>query len=328
MPLFSQNIKLKYSNPDNVIEKITIKDVKKSNINLFVPSGCRIYIPSLAGGMSYDGSTTSIKLNRKDFVSSKHEDCDVYLYRQNDDRRIVVPFFGGKYTINLSVAKGVKGTFTLVGTAYLSITDPETLINNYNKSMTIEEIEEDISESGLKDMLTNEISSIANAKIGVDANENVLAASVRDIVEDMIEDSGQSSRIFRKMGLRISKKGTSMHVNALEDAKKYADMINEKILDANLYDLGGNKRSDASTEKDKERQFEIDKIKAGRSTVTETTTNTNKTISTNGKGAEKYVNDDKPKQAGPKVRYCIHCGAKIENEKAKFCSSCGGRLDD
>lgn len=151
MSLFSQNIKLKYSNPDNVIEKITIKDVKKSNINLFVPSGCRIYIPSLAGGMSYDGSTTSIKLNRKDFVSSKHEDCDVYLYRQNDDRRIVVPFFGGKYTINLSVAKGVKGTFTLVGTAYLSITDTETLINNYNKTMTIEEIEEDISESGLKD---------------------------------------------------------------------------------------------------------------------------------------------------------------------------------
>ncbi len=328
MSIFSQNIKLKSSNPDNVIEKITIKDVKKSNICLFVPLGYKLYIPSLAGGMSYVGASTPIKLNRNDFVSSKHEDCDVYLYHQNEERGFIVSFYGGKYTVNLSIAKGVKGTFSLAGTAYLTINNPEVLINYYKQTMTLKDIEDDIAEKQLNAKFTDIITTITNKRLGVDANENDLAASVIDIVEDMIDDNGQASYIFRKMGFRISKKDTSMHVNAMDDAKSYADMINKKILDSNLYDLDGNRRRDDENKIDKERQFEIDRIKAGRSTVTETITNINKTISMNGKGAEKYDNDDKSKLQGSKAKYCIHCGAKINNEKAKFCSSCGERLDD
>lgn len=326
MALFKQEYKLKFSNPNNVIEKVTIKDVKKGKIRLYIPSGYSAFIPTIEGGISYPGNKSYYEFGRDDFVQSKHEDCDVFLYKENDERKVVVPFFGGKYTINLSVAKGVKGTFTLVGTAYLDINNPEALIRSYNKTLTIEDIQDDIAENGLKDMLTNEITSIANSQIGLDANENTLASSVRNIIEEMVDESKQATSVFKKIGLRISKRGTSMHVNALEDAKKYADLINSKILDSNLYDLEGGKRKDENEREDKGRQFEIDKIKAERAEISDRTTTINKTINANGDAAKEALHEEE-RRPSEGVRYCPYCGAKIENKAARFCMSCGNKLD-
>lgn len=320
MGLFVQDIKVGLSNPEHIVEKITIKNIKKGKINLFVRPGCNCIIPTL-GYNEFLGKTEPYQLTRDSFVQTKGESCDVFVY-SDKGVSIPVPFFGGQYNLPIPGAHGLRGTYALVGTCYLQVTDYSKISLKYGDSVTEQEVIEDLK-TNYRKAISDEISLYANKLLSGDIDETKFNSVTDKIVSSMIEDSGKANSVLRELGLRLSAKRTTMHLNPLEDVEEITKKVSEKQIETTMYDMDSNKRKDDADKLAAERQFEIDHMKAQNTRVSESKqdTNINKTLNGNIKD-----DSEKKKQVKEEFSFCPGCGQKITFIDAVFCPKCGRKI--
>lgn len=320
MGLFTQDVKVGLVDGKNVIEKFTIQNVKKGKINLYVKPGSICIMPTL-GNHEFLGQNAPYQLSRDYFVQQKGDSCDVYTY---SDKGIAlsVPFFGGQYRLKIPGAKGLRGTYALVGNAYLQVTDYGKLAMHYGRSVTEEEIVEDLKKNYRK-AISEEITTTANRFITEDTDETKLNALGDEILASMIEDGGKAAAVLRVLGLRISSKKMTMHLNALEDVEEITKKISDKEIETTIFDMDANVRKDEADKLAASRQFEIDQIKAQNTNVEERKQDTNINQTINGEGR---LVTDHAGHSGRDVSFCPGCGTRIEMNDVHFCPKCGRKL--
>ncbi|MBO5287501.1 MAG: zinc ribbon domain-containing protein [Clostridia bacterium] len=308
MGLFSQDIKVGLSNGSYVVEKVTTPPINKSNVELYVAPGTVACI----GRIKLKGMAAPYKMSMSDFTSVKNGTCDIFLYPDKMFDNISVQFFGGQHEVSLSAMPTAKAKFSIVGTATIELSDYLDLATYFNRTITKQDVVDEINKN-YRTHLTNEVSAVASKYITPETTEVTLQASLNQIVEDVMSNSRKTTSVLFSMGLAISQRGISMHLNALDDADEKFKLLNEALMKSAIDALDPEKQHQRETEKEREaRQFELDKIKAQNTTI---------------------IKDESPRReptvtAGgtstpSSVVFCTECGAKITSLQTKFCPNCG-----
>lgn len=314
MSLFVQNIALGMSNADNIVEKVTLPLLTKRRVDLTVAPG----VIALIGSVKYKGREIPYKLTR-DVLGSKQMGVEVYLWQDKPFDNIKVTFFGGQYSLSLHSLPGAKGRFALVGEATLEIADFKDLAKFVGRSITRTELSELLNKE-IREHLHNEVSNQASKLVTENTTDVSFRASLDTIAQEVIRSRKVTSTLMN-MGLLLSSKGgLSMHLNALEDAQAKQQVIDDALTTKALEALDNDIRDREERERDKERQFEIDRIRAEHTNVNETVETRN--INTTGNG--KVVFNQNTSES-KKPRYCPICGNQIGPD-ANFCASCGKKL--
>lgn len=323
MGLFVQDIKVGLQDTNHVVEKITIKNIKKGKINLYVRPGCNCIIPTL-GNQEFIGKSEPYQLLRESFVQTKGDSCEVYVYLDKGIS-LPIPFFGGQYNLPIPGAKGLRGTYALVGTCYLQITDYAKISSKYGDSVTQEQIIEDLKTTYRK-AISDEIALSANKLLDGEIDENKFNSITDKITTSMIEDSGKANNLLRELGLRLSARKTTMHLNPLDDVLEITKKISDKQIETTIYDMDASKRKDEADKLQAERQYEIDQIKAHNTKVNESKQDTNTNVNKNINGNIKEKDDENKKKEKEEISFCPSCGNKITMSDAIFCPKCGRKL--
>ena len=316
--LMTQEITLGLSEGNYLVEQVEIPPVVKEKVNVTVLPGT----VALLGGVKYKGQEMPYKLIRE-VVGNKKAATTAYLVPDKLVDSISVSFFGGQHMVAISSLPSAKAKFSIVGTATVEVSDFKELANYFKRSMTKEELVAEINTS-LRGHLSNEVSVAASKYITPSTTEVTLRAALDDVAREVISSKKTASAMMA-MGLILSARGISMHINALDDAEDKIKLINDALTDKAIANLDNDLLDRAADELAAARKHDVDMTLA-RNTTTRNTNN-NDTITTNKYGNAPVVinkgdKQDKHQGGNAQKSYCINCGAKIPGN-AKFCPSCG-----
>lgn len=307
MGLFSQDIKVGLSNNAYVVEKVTTPPINKSKVDFYVAPGT----VACVGKVKLKGMAAPYQMSMSDFTSVKNGTCDIFLYPDKMFDNISVNFFGGQHEVSLSAMPTAKAKFSIVGTATIELSDYADLAAYFNRTITKQDVVDEINKN-YRTHLTNEVSGVASKYITPETTEVTLQASLNSIIADVMSNSRKTSSVLFSMGLAISQRGISMHLNALDDADEKFKLLNDALMKNAIDALDPDKQYQRDAEREREaRQFEIDKIKAQNTTV---------------------IKDESPRReptvvggatTPASVAFCTECGAKITSLQTKFCPNCG-----
>lgn len=306
MGLFSQDVTVGLENPKNVIEKISFA-VSKGKVNFAVKDGSI----AVVGGVKLRHQSAPYVLERKELGILKGNKCDVFVFADKPFEKVSVNFFGGQHQVSLSSLKGAKAKFSIVGNAEIEIMDYIALAKHYDKTISKEEIVEDIN-NNYRSHLTNEIASAASRYITNETTEVTLMAALSQISNDVISSSRKTATILADMGLALSRRGISLRLNSLDETDEIVSKINNAINEEAIASISDARQKEKIKD---EHDFEINRIRAENTKITENTEN----INSNGNNPVHITH------TGKDDRYCDQCGTKVSST-AKFCPSCGNKL--
>ncbi len=313
MSLFKETLTIGLEESEKLIFKKVNLDISKKKVDFIVKPNSILILSSLPN-MEFPGNNNPYSFTREQLTNKKLKQCDAYLFT-TDDILLKVPFFGGTFSCSLAQDRRIKATFSLVGTTYLEIFDRFAFASLFDNKVSISDAEAEIIKR-FRDSLSNEIKEVAQKYIKENTTADELAASINSIINDLVTDSQKTSKMIRNYGLRISRRGTSMHVNALEDTEELLKEVNDKIKNVAIFEIDEPIRNNEDKRLKDQRDFEINKIKAQRSTVTEKTENINKNITGNN------TKDDEKNT----FKYCPSCGKELPSAKFAFCPYCGSKI--
>ncbi len=320
MGLFSQSIVLRMSNPDYVIEKTALPQITKNNIDLTVVPGTVAVI----GGLKYKGQEVAYKVTR-DIIGSKKACAEAYLFPDKTFDSVSVTFFGGQHVVSISSLPKAKAKFSIVGTATVEVGDYKDLANFFGRSMTKEQLAEEINKN-FRGHLSNEVSVAASKYITPETTEITLRAALENVAQDVMK-SRKTASFLMNMGLILSARGISMHLNALEDADDKLRAINDALTDKAIASLDDDLLDRQERENAAARQHEIDLVRASRTNISETTDTKNVNTNATGNAASHVViNNNNIKQASKGKSFCTECGAELPKGSLKFCPNCGKKI--
>ncbi len=324
--LFGQEFTVGLTNSAYLIEKVTLPPIKKKNITFRVQEGTI----ALVGGQKYKGQNIAYQLSSFNFTDGKKNTCDIYLYPDKPFESITVSFFGGQHEITLSAAisKFARAKFAIVGSASIEIGDFKDLAKFFGRTITKEELVDEINKN-YRAHLTNEVSSTACKYITRETTEIELQQHLNDIAADVMRNSKKTASLLMNMGLMMSHRGISMHLNPVEGADEQFRLLNEALMKKEMESFDQDKLDREERERAAQRQHEIDRIRAENTTREET--DQHKSYSNNGP-APVTVNESTTKRgdgsrSGARTggKFCTECGAEIKGN-GKFCANCGARL--
>lgn len=318
MGLFVENLTLKLSNPDFVIEKVTLPPISKGKVDLLVVPGT----VAIVGGTKYKGQEVPHKLTRE-IVGSKQTGVDVYLFPDKMFDSVSVSFFGGQHIVSISSLPTAKAKFSIVGTASLEVADYAELANHFKRSMTRDELVQEIN-SSVRSHLSNEVSSIASRYITPETTEVTLRAALDSVSTDVMK-SRKTAAMLMNMGLILSARGLTMRLNSLDDADDKFRIINDALTDKAIASLNDDLLDRADRQEQAKRQHEVDIIRAQRTNIDESTSTETRNINTNSNGGNVTIVNGGVGGATPFRRFCPECGNQLVQD-AKFCPFCGKRL--
>jgi rubrerythrin len=311
MGLFVQNVVLGISDEKYLVEKVEIPEITKGKVDLTVKPGTIAII----GGIKYKGQEAPYKLTREN-IGSKRASVDAYLYPDKMFDSISINFFGGQHNVSLSSLPGTKAKFSIVGTANIEIADFKDLANYFKASIKREDLVEQVTKE-FRGHLSNEVNTSACKYITPETTEITLSAVLDSVSQDVMR-SRKTSAMLANMGLMLSARGITMHLNALDESEEIMRIVNDAVNDKAIRSLDNDLRDREEREKSAERQHEIDMARANRTDISEST----ETRNYNTNGGNVTINNPAPKNK----RYCPECGTEITSPNAKFCPSCGQKL--
>lgn len=318
MSLFVQNITLGISNSDYLVEKVTLPQLNKGKIDIMVKPGTVAVID----GVKYKGTKDPYKLSRE-ALGTKKATPEAYLLPDKMFDSISIPFFGGQHVVSISSLTTAKATFSIVGTATVEIADHKELAKYFERTITREDLVNELTAT-VKPHLSNEVNAAASKYITPETTEVTLRVALDNVAQDVMKSRKTASALFN-MGLMISARGITMHLNALDDAEDKLRVINEALTCKALSSLDNDLLDRQERELAAARQHEIDKIRAERTDLRESTETKNINTNTNGNG-KVIINNGSPAAPQPQKRFCTQCGAEIQNSSARFCPLCGAKL--
>ena len=316
--LMVQNITLGLSEGNYLVEQVEIPPIVKGKVNVTVLPGTI----ALLGGVKYKGQEIPYQLIRE-VVGNKKNATTAYLLPDKLMDNISVSFFGGQHMVSLSSLPTAKAKFSIVGTATVEVADFKELANYFKRSMTKEELVEEINKN-LRGHLTNEVSVAASKYITPTTTEVTLRAALDDVAREVISSKKTASALMN-MGLILSARGLSMHINALDDAEDKIKLINDALTDKAIANLDNDLLDRAADELERARNHDVNMALAKNTTTRNN--NNNDTITTNNNGNAPVVinkGGTQPKQQGGK-NFCPNCGNKITGN-GRFCPNCGQQL--
>lgn len=327
MGLFVQSIVLRMTDERYVVEKVALPELTKEKIDLTVLPGTI----AVLGGVKYKGQESPYKLTRE-IVGSKRASVDVYLFPDKSFDNFTISFFGGQHVVSISSLPSAKAKFSIVGTATVEIADYKELAGYFKRSMTKEDLIEEINKN-FRGHLSNEVSVAASRYITPETTEVTLRGALESVSQEVMK-SRKTASLLMGMGLILSARGISMHLNALEDADDKFRIINDALTSKAISSLDNDILDREERERAAARQHEIDLIRAQRTEIKDTTEtrNINTNTNTQGGGTVNIINSSAPsaapaaKKAAPEKRFCTECGKEVAREGAKFCPFCGGKL--
>ena len=319
MSWFVQEIVLRLSDEKYLIEKTALPPLVKDKIDLSVAPGT----VAIVGGTTYKGRETPYKLTRE-VVGLKRAATDAYLYPDKPFDGIAVTFFGGQHIVSVSSLPSAKAKFSIVGTASLEISDFRDLAAYFKRTITKEDLAGEINKN-VRTHLSNEVSAAASKYITSETTEVTLRGALENIASDVMK-SRKTASLLLNMGLILSPRGISMHLNALGDAENKMQRILDALTDKALESLDNDILDRAERELAAQRQHEIDLIRAAQTEIKEETKNINTT--TNGNGKIVIQKPEKNESKAERERqFCPECGAKLTEKEGKFCPFCGKKLN-
>lgn len=313
--LMSQEFTLGLSDSNYLVEEVQLPQLVRERLNITILPGT----VAVLGGVKYKGQELTYKLSRI-VVAPKGSATSVYLFPDKMVDSITVPFFGGQHMVSISSLPLAKAKFSIVGSATVEVADFKELAYYYKRSMTKEELVADIN-ANLRGHLSNEVAAAASEHITPETTEVTLRAALNDVAKDVIS-SKKTATALMNMGLMLSARGISMHINALEDAEDKMKLINDALMDKAIASLDDDLLDRAADALAASRKHDIDMTLAKNTT----TSNTNSNITTTANGNAVVVNAKDNSSDGGGKKFCMNCGAKIPNDKAKFCPGCGNKL--
>lgn len=316
--LTTQNLTLGLSEGNYLVEQVEIPPIKKEKVNVTVLPGTI----ALIGGVKYKGQEMPYKLVRE-VVGNKKNATTAYLLPDKLMDSISVPFFGGQHVVSISSLPSAKAKFSIVGTATVEVADFKELANYFKRSMTKEELVAEIN-ANLRGHLTNEVSMAASKYITPTTTEVTLRAALDEVAKAVISSKKTASALMN-MGLILSARGLSMHINALDDAEDKIKLINDALADKAIANLDNDLLDRAADELERARNHDVNMVLAKNTTTRNN--NNNDTITTNNNGNAPVVinkGGNQPKQQGGK-NFCPNCGNKITGN-GRFCPNCGQQL--
>lgn len=317
MGLFVQKITLNLSGNDYVVERLDDIKLDKNKIDVYIAPGTRAII----GGVSYKGQETPYKLSR-DLIGSKQTGASVYLYPDKSFDSISLTFFGGQHTVSVSSLPQAKAKFSIVGSATVEISDYKDLAEYFKRSLTRQDLVDEITKN-FRPHLADEVGTAASKYITPSTTEVTLRAALDSVAKEVIQ-SRKTASLLMRMGLRLSERGISMHLNPLDDADNIINEINEALKDSAVTSIGteAEERRLAAA-----RKHELDMAKVNRSTFTDNTETRNINTNTNG-GTVNIIDPNSKSGSGhaPAKRFCTECGKEVSKDGAKFCPFCGAKL--
>ena len=320
MGFFVQNLTLRLSDSNYLIEQVTLEALTKENIDLTVAPGTVAYI----GGSKYKGRELPYKLKRS-IIGTKRGENVVYLTPDKMFECVNVSFFGGQHVVSLSQLSTAKAKFAVVGTASVEVSDFKELVKHFNRSMTRDDLVDFINQN-VRGHLSNEVSVAASKYTTPETTEVTLLAALNDVANEVMH-SRKTATALMNMGLILSARGISMHLNAIDDTEGKIQAINNALTGKAIASLGDDLLDRQERERAAERQHEIDKIRAGRTDISESTDTRNINTNTNSRGGNVVINNHAPARgaAQPGKKFCPNCGAKLTGS-GKFCPECGERI--
>ena len=316
--LMTQNLTLGLSEGNYLVEQVEIPPIVKGNVNVTVLPGTI----ALIGGVKYKGQEMPYKLVRE-VVGNKKNATTAYLLPDKLMDNISVAFFGGQHVVSISSLPTAKAKFSIVGNATVEVADFKELANYFKRSMTKEELVAEIN-ANLRGHLTNEVSVAASKYITPTTTEVTLRAALDDVAREVISSKKTASALMN-MGLILSARGLSMHINALDDAEDKIKLINDALADKASANLDNDLLDRAADELERARNHDVNMVLAKNTTTRNN--NNNDTITTNNNGNAPVVinkGGNQPKPQGGK-NFCPNCGAKITGN-GRFCPNCGQQL--
>jgi rubrerythrin len=170
--------------------------------------------------------------------------------------------------------------------------------------------------------LSNEVNTAASKHITPETTE-VALRSVLDSVSQDVMQSRKTSSMLMDMGLMLSARGITMHLNALDQAEELMDAINNALADKAIISLNNDVLDREERERAAIRQHELDMARVNRTDIREST----ETRNYNTNGGNVTINNPSPNNPAPTAkRFCPECGTEITSPNAKFCPSCGQKL--
>ena len=315
MGLFVQEIVLRLSDNKNVIEKVELPKLTKEKIDLIVTPGTIAYV----GGVKYKGQERPHQILRS-MIGVKNVVTEAFLFPDKNFDSLMVSFFGGQHVVSVSSLPSAKAKFSIVGTASVEIADYQELANHYNRTMTRESLVDDINKT-VRAHLSDEVSVAASKYITAETTEITLRSALNDIAKEVISSRKTASALMN-LGLILSARGISMHINPIEDTENILNSINSALADKAISSLDNDKLEREDRERSAERQHEIDLIRANRTDITENTNN----INNNGNGGNVTINNNGSGEGvATGKKFCPNCGAKLTGS-GKFCPECGEKL--
>lgn len=322
MGLFVQDIKLGLSSDAYLLEKATLPTLNRDKINLTVAPGT----VAIVGGEKYKGQEVPYKLTRG--IVGLKNGAEVFLYPDKNFDGVSLQFFGGQHTLSFSATPTAKGTFAVVGTAFIEISDYKDLAKFFNRSLTVEDLKQELmaKDSVVKAHLSNETMSAIKALIKDGMTEDALCAVLNDEIASKIR---KTASLLTNMGLLLSSRAITFKLNTLDQAAEAQEKLNRKSVDKAMSEFDKDELDRQERREAAERQHEIDKIRAQRTNISENTDTKNVNTNTNG-GNVTIVNDkekdkDKKSEGEQTAKFCPECGVKLTG-KVKFCPECGKKL--
>lgn len=311
--LFDQKIKLSLSNPDYLIEKVSLGKIVKSKIELLIVEGTC----ALIAGREYTGRNTVYDLYVEDMVAKKGEECIVYLYSNKFFDKLSFKFPVDVYSLEIDVLKGAKGKYALNAQASVEISDHKELVLNYGKTVTRDDLLAEL-ETKVRQELKSTAMAVASSLYSSELTANEFLGKVQGNIDEILREIRRGTSI-NALGLVVNRSSIKFYVNEMAETKEYIAKVTGKINEGAEYHINDDRRKDQNEAIEKEREHEINLKRAGNTRITESTQTINKNI--NGK-----EESHKTEKKEPKKKFCSHCGSKIENDKAKFCANCGEKL--
>jgi hypothetical protein len=318
MGLFTQDIKIGLSNNEYVVEKITLPPIKKKNIDLFVAPGTIAYINK----QTFKGQGVPFKINDATLGANRGVELEAFLYPDKTFDNISISFFGGQHSVTLSSARSglAKAKFSIVGNATIELSDYKDLASYFNRTVTKQDIVDEVNKN-CRVHLTNEVCACASSYITDGTTEIDLQSKLNAIASDIMQ-SRKAASVFMQMGLMLSQRGVSMHINPLEEADEMFKVLNEALLRAEVEGFDKDRLDREERDREAQRRHEIDLIRA-QNTVREESDQT-RTINSNGNAGNVTINET-PRPASSSAqgkKFCSECGAELK-PGAKFCNECG-----
>lgn len=305
MSLFSQRIKVELD-PQYVIQKVELGEIKKRNIELFVGEGTN----ALINNKTY-GSGTTHNLIREEVVGQKGDKAVAYLYSNKFYNTIELGLYAGRFIFGLDELRTAKLEYSVVFYVSVELLDYKELVSNFRKTLTKEEAHDEI-----KEKLVSLLSGACSQAVAKFRTDESTTTDVNGKKQEIFKELRQTtSKAISQLGLTLSSVN-QIKFNPTDETEIKIEQIRNSVNENAMDSLNDAKRERENDALQKERQHEIDMTRANNTKITESTQNINKNINGNIKEEE----------SKPQKRFCHKCGKEITQSDAAFCPSCGAKL--